>query len=55
MTANQTAVFDDLIGALATLKYDLDTIRTRPLFPAAFVVGGFIFGVHGGDLVPVPA
>ena len=38
---------------LATLKYDLDTLRSCPLFPATFVVGGFIFDVHGGGLVPV--
>ncbi len=40
---------------LATLKDDLDTLRACPLFPATFVVGGFIFDVHGGGLVPVPA
>ena len=40
---------------LATLKDDLDRLRSCALLPASFVVGGFIFDVHGGGLVPVPA
>jgi carbonic anhydrase len=40
---------------LGTLKSDLETLRACPLFPASFVVGGFIFDVHGGELVPVPS
>ena len=39
---------------LATLKYDIDILRCCPLFPRTVVVGGFIFDVHSGELVPVP-
>lgn len=40
---------------VATLKSDLDAVRSCPLFPPSFIVGGFIFDVHGGGLVPVPS
>lgn len=40
---------------LATLKEDIDILRTCVLFPKSAVVGGFVFDVHGGELVPVPS
>jgi carbonic anhydrase len=37
---------------LATLRADIERIRTCPLLPADIEVGGFIFDVHSGALVP---
>ena len=37
----------------ATLHADIELIRTCRLLPADLVVGGFIFDVHSGELVPV--
>lgn len=36
----------------ATLKSDLDLITACPLLPPDLEVGGFIFDVHSGELVP---
>ncbi|MGB9378595.1 MAG: carbonic anhydrase [Mycobacteriales bacterium] len=38
---------------LATLRQDLDVIRSCPLLPEDLKLGGFIFDVHSGALVPV--
>lgn len=38
---------------LATLRADIELIRSCPLLPSDLHVGGFIFDVHGGELVPV--
>jgi carbonic anhydrase len=38
---------------LATLQADIERIESCPLLPAALNVGGFIFDVHSGELVPV--
>ena len=38
---------------LATLQDDIGVIESCPLLPDDLVVGGFIFDVHSGDLVPV--
>ena len=40
---------------LATLRADIERIRTCPLLPDDLDVGGFIFDVHSGELVPVDA
>lgn len=37
----------------ATLRADLELIRSCPLLPADLAVGGFIFDVHTGALVPM--
>jgi carbonic anhydrase len=37
---------------LATLRADIERIRTCPLLPTDLEVGGFIFDVHSGALVP---
>jgi carbonic anhydrase len=37
----------------ATLAADLDRIAACPLLPPELVVGGFLFDVHSGELVPV--
>jgi carbonic anhydrase len=39
----------------ATLRHDLDVIRACPLLPDDLTVGGFVFDVHTGELVPHPA
>jgi len=36
----------------ATLRADIAKIRACPLLPADLEVGGFIFDVHSGELVP---
>ena len=38
---------------VATIKDDLDILRSCALLAETVVVGGFIFDVHGGELVPV--
>jgi carbonic anhydrase len=38
----------------ATLEQDLARIEACPLLPADLEVGGFIFDVHSGELVPAP-
>jgi carbonic anhydrase len=38
----------------ATLRADIEVIRSCPLLPADLHVGGFIFDVHSGELVPAP-
>ena len=38
---------------MATLRDDLALIASCPLLPPDLHVGGFIFDVHSGDLVPV--
>jgi carbonic anhydrase len=38
---------------LATLREDIERIKACPLLPADLEVGGFIFDVHSGELVPV--
>lgn len=38
---------------LAALRDDLGLIETCPLLPPSLEVGGFIFDVHSGELVPV--
>lgn len=40
---------------LATLRTDLARIASCPLLPADLEVGGFVFDVHTGELVPVDA
>jgi carbonic anhydrase len=37
---------------LATLRHDIERIVSCPLLPADLAVGGFIFDVHSGALVP---
>jgi carbonic anhydrase len=37
---------------LATLHADIELIRSCPLLPSDLHVGGFIFDVHSGELVP---
>jgi carbonic anhydrase len=39
---------------LATLHADIEVIQSCPLLPADLEIGGFIFDVHSGELVPVP-
>ena len=38
----------------ATLEQDIALIRSCPLMPPGLQVGGFIFDVHSGELVPSP-
>ena len=38
-----------------TLHRDIALISSCPLLPAGFQVGGFIFDVHSGELVPAPS
>jgi len=38
---------------LATLRHDIESIESCPLLPPGFQVGGFVFDVHSGELVPV--
>jgi carbonic anhydrase len=38
---------------LATLRDDLAVIESCPLLPPGLRVGGFIFDVHSGELIPV--
>ena len=38
----------------ATLAHDIALIRSCPLMPPGLQVGGFIFDVHSGELVPSP-
>lgn len=40
---------------LTTLRADLALIASCPLLPADLQVGGFVFDVHTGELVPVDA
>jgi carbonic anhydrase len=37
----------------ATMVHDIDLIETCPLLPSDLEVGGFIFDVHSGALVPL--
>jgi len=37
---------------LATLRHDIEVLRACPLVPPDLEVGGFIFDVHSGALVP---
>jgi carbonic anhydrase len=39
----------------ATLHEDIAHIKACPLLPADLEVGGFIFDVHSGELVPAPS
>lgn len=39
----------------ATLRADLQRLRSHPLIPPDVVVAGFVFDVHSGALTPVPA
>lgn len=38
---------------LSTMRGDIERIGTCPLLPPSLAVGGFIFDVHSGALVPV--
>jgi carbonic anhydrase len=38
---------------LATLKADIERIESCPLLPPDLEIGGFVFDVHSGELVPV--
>lgn len=38
----------------ATLRSDIERIESCPLLPSDLEVGGFIFDVHSGELVPSP-
>ena len=38
---------------MATLRDDIALITSCPLLPSDLHVGGFVFDVHSGDLVPV--
>lgn len=38
---------------IATLRSDIERIRSCPLIPTRIEVGGFIFDVHSGTLAPV--
>jgi carbonic anhydrase len=38
---------------LATMRADIALIRSCPLLPADLTIGGFIFDVRSGELVPV--
>ena len=38
---------------LATMRHDIEVIARCPLLPSDLVVGGFIFDVRSGDLVPI--
>lgn len=38
---------------LATMRHDINIIRTCPLLPASLQIGGFIFDVHSGEIAPV--
>ena len=38
----------------ATLRGDMELIASCPLLPPDLHVGGFIFDVHSGELLPVP-
>lgn len=40
---------------LVTLRDDIERIRSCGLMPQDLEVGGFVFDVHSGELVPVPA
>ena len=39
---------------VATVQQDIALIRSCPLMPPGLQVGGFIFDVHSGELVPAP-
>jgi carbonic anhydrase len=39
----------------ATLRSDIELIRNCPLVPSDLVVGGFVFDVRSGELLPVDA
>ena len=39
---------------VATVQQDIALIRSCPLMPRDLQVGGFIFDVHSGELVPTP-
>ena len=53
-TGVDTSAWDFLATTdqLATLHADMARIRTCPLLPGDLQVGGFIFDVHSGALVP---
>ncbi len=38
---------------LATLRHDIELIESCPLLPPDLQVGGFVFDVHSGELVPI--
>jgi carbonic anhydrase len=38
---------------MATLRHDIAAIEGCPLIPGRVVVGGFVFDVHRGSLIPV--
>ncbi len=38
---------------LATLRADIERIKSCPLLPRDLEVGGFVFDVHTGELVPL--
>ena len=46
--------FQTSIDQVATLQQDIALIRSCPLMPPGLQVGGFIFDVHTGELVPAP-
>jgi carbonic anhydrase len=39
---------------LTTLEEDIERIRACPLLPDDLDIGGFVFDVHSGELVPAP-
>jgi carbonic anhydrase len=41
------------LDQMRTLREDIACIRSCPLFPPDLAVGGFVFDVHSGELVPV--
>jgi carbonic anhydrase len=45
--------FLTMTDQLATLRGDLALIKSCPLLPPHLQVGGFIFDVHSGELIPV--
>jgi carbonic anhydrase len=46
-------VFLATTDQLATMRDDIGRIRDCPLLPAELEIGGFIFDVHSGALVPM--
>lgn len=40
---------------IATLRHDLEVIRSCPLLPQGLDVGGFVFDVHSGALIEIDA
>lgn len=45
--------FLTMTDQVATMRSDVELIRACPLLPADLEVGGFVFDVHSGELVPV--